>query len=129
MIDYYRIYQNTSFLQFFPGLIVFTLILFTLSKPSKKYIGVFFQLLAIIISTVPIIIMDNNYKKELKKVKVENIVEFNKNIGNLEKFATDEKGEINKEYINKNLNDFYNNNNISNKIIIKNEIKTIELKK
>lgn len=122
MIDYYRIYLNTSFLQFIPSLIVFTLILFTLLKPSKKYIVI------IIISTVPIIIMNNNYKKELKKVKVENAVKFNKNIENLKKFATDEKGEIDKEYINKNLNDFYNNN-ISNKIVIKNEIKTIELKK
>lgn len=122
MIDYYRIYLNTSFLQFIPSLIVFTLILFTLLKPTKKYIVI------IIISTVPIIIMNNNYKKELKKVKVENAVKFNKNIENLKKFATDEKGEIDKEYINKNLNDFYNNN-ISNKIVIKNEIKTIELKK
>lgn len=122
MIDYYRIYLNSVNLQFIPILISFTLILLTLLKPSKKYIVI------IIISTVPIIIMDNNYKKELKKVKVENATKFNENIENLKKFATDEKGEINKEYINKNLNDFYNNN-ISNKIIIKNGIKTIELKK
>ena len=115
MIDYYRIYLNSVNLQFIPILISFTLILLTLAK--KKLILLF-----------PIIITNNNYKKELKKVKVENATKFNENIENLKKFATDEKGEINKEYINKNLNDFYNNN-ISNKIIIKNGIKTIELKK
>jgi hypothetical protein len=122
MIDYYRIYLNSVNLQFIPILISFTLILLTLAK--KKLI----LLLPMIISFIPIIITNNNYKKELKKVKVENATKFNENIENLKKFATDEKGEINKEYINKNLNDFYNNN-ISNKIIIKNGIKTIELKK
>lgn len=122
MIDYYRIYLNSVNLQFIPILISFTLILLTLAK--KKLI----LILPMIISFIPIIITNNNYKKELKKVKVENATKFNENIENLKKFATDEKGEINKEYINKNLNDFYNNN-ISNKIIIKNGIKTIELKK
>ena len=122
MIDYYRIYLNSVNLQFIPILISFTLILLTLAK--KKLI----LLLPMIISFIPILITNNNYKKELKKVKVENATKFNENIENLKKFATDEKGEINKEYINKNLNDFYNNN-ISNKIIIKNGIKTIELKK
>lgn len=126
MIDYLNIYnleKVTEVVFIYMGallLIFFILALFGL-KGAKSFKEIFPFISCFVFSIIVFFSLKNffvmDYKKELKKSKVENVELFEKNVESLIKISDDKK------YINKILNDFYNNKenskNIENKVELK----------
>lgn len=126
MIDYLNIYNlekvtEVVFIYMGALLLIFSILALLGLKGAKSFKEIFPFISCFVFSIILFFLLKNffvmDYKKELKKSKVENVELFEKNVESLIKISDDKK------YINKILNDFYNNKenskNIENKVELK----------
>lgn len=126
MIDYLNIYDfgkmaEVVFIYMGALLLIFFILALLGLKGAKSIKEIFPFISCFVFSIILFFSLKNflamDYKKQLKKSKVENVELFEKNVESLIKISDDKK------YINKILNDFYNNKenskNIENKVELK----------